>query len=532
MKAKLFFLFLSLSILCACSERTPALGAPKSTATPSAQALAEATGDTATDTDEPVALPPTTPKCIFLAGQAFSGQETELKAALTAEEFETLELFPRLTHVDLSGSACYEQIVAYQATHPNVSVQYTVRLDDAEIPFDTEELSLPRLTDPSRMAYFPRLKQLSVAEPLTPHQLESLTAAAPEASLSYRLTFAGRTVDCTETELNLSDISPTEAEECIQAVLLLPNLLFVQLNTPEGTSPWTLEEAGKLITSRPELQVSYTANAFGVTFSLTDEVVSFNGIDLSDKTEELRRILPYMVHVGRVDMEYCNIPNEQMASLRADFTSPKIVWRVFIKQFSCRTDAIMVRFSDGSVGRQLTDADTGPFIYCNEVRYLDLGHGAIEDAYFTAYMPDLEVCIIAVGKITDISALQNCSKLEYLELFTGRLTDISPLSSCKNLKHLNICLNQITDISPLFELNLERLWMSRNPIPQAQIDEFRSRFPDCRVNSTISDPTDGGWRVSPRYGLLCRQFCYSQSHVTSYSEFDMPLSVKMALENK
>ena len=353
-------------------------------------------------------------------------------------------------------------------------------------------------------------------------------AMAQEGRLfaSEPLVLDGQTLTGDEQGLDLSGLAAEDIPGWTDALVQLPRLQEVFLDPAEGDSPWTLADAGQLIARYPDLLVHYTTEAFGVTFSLTDEVVSFNKIDLSDKVDELEALLPCMVHVGRLDMEYCNIPDEQMAELRAAYPNPKIVWRVFVKGiYHCRTDAIMVRFSFNADMNRLYDKDTHPLIYCNEMKYLDLGHDKITDAYFTAYMPELEVCILAVGEITDISALANCPKLEYLEIFTGHVTDISVLAELKNLKHLNIANNQITDISPLFELDLERLWCSRNPIPQEQIEEFQRRFPDCEVNTTASNPTGDGWRgktgYAPRYKLLREQFCYYYPAIT-YSAFDVP----------
>ncbi len=354
---------------------------------------------------------------------------------------------------------------------------------------------------------------------------DAVATPAPEPE---PVVIAGQTLTKEETELDLSGLAPEEIVGCMDALARLPELRRVKLDPAEGPSPWTLDQAGALVIRYPDLLVDYTATVFGVTFNLTDEVVSFNHIDLSGRVDELRSVLPYLAHVGRLDMEYCEIPDEQMAALRADFPAPKIVWRVFVKGiYHCRTDAIMIRFSFNADMNRLYDKDTHPLIYCNEVRYLDLGHDHISDAYFTAYMPDLEVCILAVGDITHISALANCPKLEYLEIFTGHITDISVLAGLKNLKHLNIANNQITDISPLFELDLERLWMSRNPIPKEQIEAFRQRFPNCEINTTCSNPTGDGWRgrygYAPRYKLLREQFCYYYPSLLSYSAFDIPV---------
>ena len=325
------------------------------------------------------------------------------------------------------------------------------------------------------------------------------------------------------TELDLSAIRPEDVPEAMTALQTLPLVQSVQLTKEDGTSPWTIEQAWALMESRPDLQVAYTASAFGVSFSLTDEVVSFNNIDLSDQVEELKTLLPCMARVGRLDMEYCNIPDEQMAALRAEFPAPKIVWRVFVGKYSCRTDAIMIRFSESNDALRLYDKDVQPLIYCNEMKYLDLGHNRLSSAYFAAYMPDLEVCILAVERnLDDISALANCPKLEFLEIFSGKITDLSVLAECKNLQHLNISCNKITDITPLFSLRLKRLYMTQTNVPMTQVQAFQEKFPRCEVNTTASDPAAGHWRykgnaMAPRYKLLREQFCYDHMEINSYS---------------
>ena len=184
----------------------------------------------------------------------------------------------------------------------------------------------------------------------------------------------------------------------------------------------------------------------------------------------------------------------------------------------------MIRFSECTDDKRLQDEDLEPLTYCHEMRYLDLGHNHIRSAFFVASMPELEVCILgAERELSDISALAQCPKLEYLEIFTGKVKDLSVLTACKELKHLNICCNDITDISPLFELNLERLWMSKTNVPEAQIRAFRERFPNCQVDTTAPDPTAGTWRTRgnyyvPRYRLLREQFCYDHLKIDSYSE--------------
>ena len=157
---------------------------------------------------------------------------------------------------------------------------------------------------------------------------------------------------------------------------------------------------------------------------------------------------------------------------------------------------------------------------------MDVGHNEIlTDISFVSYMPELEVAVLAMNNIADLSPLASCKKLEYLEIQTNaRITDLSPLASCTELEHLNIanCRN-FSDITPLFGLNkLKRLWLGCSaPVPQEQIEEFAALHPDCELNTTVwSDPTSEGWRVDhvdpytnqvyydERYEKLIEQFGY------------------------
>ena len=131
-------------------------------------------------------------------------------------------------------------------------------------------------------------------------------------------------------------------------------------------------------------------------------------------------------------------------------------------------------------------------------------------------MPKLEVAILALTNISDLSPLANCPNLDYLEIFTSKVTDLSPLANCKNLKHLNISnLKRLTDLTPLYGLtNLERLRIVSCPrVPREQLEEFSRLVPGCAILTKDKDETDGGWRYDangqvPRYKLLREQLQY------------------------
>lgn len=470
---------------------------------------------------EEAAQPTAAPTPITVGGA--SAENGVLRAVVEADDFALIEQLPLHT-LDVSGSTCYEAIQSYRNAHPDVTVLYTVVIGDAEIASGDASATVRSVPDPALLSYLPNLAELTVTEPMTPAQIVSVQNALPDAALTYSVSIADRAVSCRETALDLSDVSPAFLNEVVEAIAVLPDLKDVELNRVDGSSDWTLENAMALMDANPALRVDLNVTVFKKTFSLTDEVVSFNRVNLADRTDELLALLPYLRNVGRLDMENCGIPDEQMAEFRAAYPAPKIVWRVNVGAYSCRTDVKMIRFSQFYAHPMLTDANTHGLIYCNEVRYLDLGHNLIQDAYFVGYMPDLEVCILAIQQPTDISAFANCTHLEYAELFNGHITDVSALANCTELRHLNLCMNKITDITPLYGLTkLERLWISRNRIPEEQIERFKELVPDCVVNTTAKDPTLNEWRFdysrkstySVRYELLRKQFSYGENITSS-----------------
>ena len=136
-------------------------------------------------------------------------------------------------------------------------------------------------------------------------------------------------------------------------------------------------------------------------------------------------------------------------------------------------------------------------------------------------MPKLEVAILAMNQVSDISPLAYCENLEYLEIQTTQVTDLRPLSGLKNLRHINLgAIPQLSDISPLYSLTeLERLYVGGfSAVPREQFDEMQKRAPNCEICSVgLEDPTAGNWRykynedlgeqcIVPRYFLLRMQF--------------------------
>ncbi len=441
-----------------------------------------------------------------------------------------LQDLPKVKTMDLrQSSLSNEQVMILRESYPELTCLYTVTVQGVRDDMDTKvlELNADGISDwnalAQEIALLPDLEKIVVNGAVTAEQAAYLLEGAGGIPVTYSVSFMDRIIQSEDTEVDFSDLSSDQLGAIKSTLSVLPNIRKVNLDPKSGESKWTLDEADQIQSLREGLLVNYTTKAFGVTFSLADEVVSFNKKNLKNKVEELKLLLPYMRNVKRLDMENCNIKDETMATLRDEFPQPKLVWRVKVGAYSVRTDAWMIKFSSDS--RKLSDKDTGNLKYCREIRYMDLGHNSIHRMEFVSYMPDLEVCIM-YDPISSLKGIEQCSKLEYFECFSCGLKDLSPLSACTELKHLNVCYNHIKDITPLYELTkLERLWISRNEgIPKEQLQKFKELMPDCVVNTTVHNPTGDGWRQDekkqyvPRYALLREQFRYGETELRSYGD--------------
>lgn len=472
--------------------------------------------DAAVCTAEPSAAE----ELVALSSGSVRADVETLSIAAVESDFAALSALTALRSVDFSGSECLDSVLAYREAHPDVAVSYTVPYLSDSVAHDVSALTVPDgaaiSAAEAAAAYLPNLSELSVEAPLSVSEAETLLAAFAPMSLHYSVSFAGQTVasDCTEADWSM--LSPDLADALAQGLAVLPNLQTIRLGHADGTSDWALEQVGTLQAAREGLCVDFPIHAFGTTFSTADELISLNEIRMRPHLDELRALVPYLTCCKQIDMENCRVSNEQMAALREELAPDiKVVWMIRCDRYEARTDSIMIKFSTGKP--MLTDDDVKALKYCNEVRYLDLGHNRLRRMEFLAYMPDLEVCIIAVNSVIDISGVEHCKKLEYCEFLSGIISDISPLAECTELKHLNIAYNHISDISPLYGLTkLERLWISRNPIPEAQIEHIRELLPVCEINTTSHNPTGEGWREHPRYDLLREQFYYDFSGIKYY----------------
>lgn len=470
---------------------------------------------------------------------------SQIAVRLQPGETELLAEFPNLSSADFRGSENLEEIIAWSKSNPQVNVLYDFTLPDGtRVDSSVTQLELYGISSANLaqyeacLDYLPNLQKVdlgsaeSSANGLGPEQLKHLIDRFPNISFEYRMQLMGKPVSLYDESIDLSGLTSGETEQARQALLLMKNLKSVKLGDQNST-PLSWAEIKSLMDARPEADFSYSFLLYGQPYDLKSEVIDLSYIPVSDEGEAVRAALRCMKNCKTLDMDSCGLSNEKMAEIRNEFPQTDVIWRIWFGQlYSVRTDADRILASKPTVGGVLDDNEVAKLQYCTKIKYLDLGHNdAITNISFVSHMPELEVFIIAMNRIYDLSPLANCPKLEYMEVSSTYISDLSPLANSKALRHLNIsCCYYLTDISPLYGLTeLERLWISnQTPIPIEQVQQMQAAAPACKISTSTSDPHGDYWRVysydintglyvwAPRYELLRRQIGYDYQEYSFY----------------
>lgn len=403
-------------------------------------------------------------------------------------------------------------------------------LDVTRLDLSSGAFELDKLIKAADLLQHVTYIDLGVTE-MDAEQLESLQSAYPEARIDYSISLFGKTVSNFARYLDASAMAAARTDALLEALPMLPMLEEINFVSEDGVCVYTIEQLDQLEEVKqalPEAKLRVSFDLFGQTVTSEDERIEYFRVEIGNEgVEQIRAVLPYLSSCTYFLMDGCGVDNEVMAQLREDNPQTKVVWRIWLvdepaynipkllRGASLLTDTYRVRTT------YVNDRNSHLLNYCTETKYVDVGHvWDLRQCEFLTYMPDLEVCILAISGITDITPLANHEKLEYLELFTTDIENISALASCPNLEHLNLAnMPKLNDITPLYGLTkLKRLRMVTSPlIPQEQKDEIEELLPDCEMLDRGYFPTAGLWRYSdpagtikqPRYELLCQQMEYS-----------------------
>lgn len=407
-----------------------------------------------------------------------------LTVVLSAGEIYTLNQYPNLKSVDLSGSTCYATILEYIQEHPKVDVTYTVDLGGTSVSSKAKSVVL----EPGsfsydilleNLQYLPNLATVSLPSVnLTPEQIDGILAAYPALTLEYSVSLFGQNVALSTTELDLTGMGDDQVEEACEKLGMLTSLTDVSLS-----SGLSMESVARLQDAAPNVTFHYSFTLFGKSVSTTDEEIIYKNQTIGNDGEaNLRRALAILDRCKRVVLDNCGFDYEVLAKVREDFREgPKVVWRVYFgvdKRYNLLTDEDTLR-----AVYNVTDDTCGPMKYCEGVKYMDIGHNEyLTDLSFVSGMPDLEVMIASGSAVTELVGFENCKKLVWLELASClKLKNIDSLAGCESLQYLNICYTKVTSYEALDGLPLQRFVCLSPKASAKEQKTFQEIHDGCRT---------------------------------------------------
>ncbi len=494
-------------------------------------------------------------KKVELAGGTVRDDISSITAVVTPEDLVLLDGFENLASADFSGSSCYPELLAWEDAHPLTETRYTVPFPNGVIAENkAAALDLTGLKDADaedaleKLGFLHRLRSVDLGsekDGLSPKTALHFFDARPDLDFHYHCTLFGKDSQLQETRLDLTKTPPPEIMKALVTISCLRNLKEIRLGSDEREDAPSWDEILRLRQAAPDAVIDYSFTLFGESLTLADEEIDVSYRPIPDRGEEVLAAARCMPNLKSLLMDSCGISNEDMAVIRDALPDTEVVWRInFGLNYSARTNVTKILASKPSLGGSLGDADLEVFRYFTKIKYLDIGHNElITDLSFVRFMPDLEVLIIAMNPLGDLSPLADCENLEYLELFYSNTDDLSPLAELPKLKHLNVghC-PFLTDISSIYGLELDRFYLGLYdfcPVPAEQVDHYRELHPDCEVDNTAWESSEAGWRraanltgpalewfmeqpyyredrktYAPRYALLRDQFGYDSLDYT------------------
>lgn len=481
------------------------------------------------------------PDCEILWNVPFQGSkfpsdsESLTVSTLTEQDVGLLlEFFPKLKKLDAMECGDYTALELMKAMNPNCQVLYRVSLGGKSFAPDTTELVLENgdydfITMMTNLIYLPKVETLQLKVPeLTMEQVEELRSAYEEIAVSCTVEILGREYDNRVTDLDLRDLESSQVAEVAQKLPMLPDVTYVELSREDGTSDLTKEDVLVLKAALPQATFHYVFDFYGVRVSTTDKEVQIRLKNIGDAgIDELRSALALMEDCDRFLVEYCRISNELLAQVREEFReNAKLVWRVEFGGGSTLTDVEVIRCT-----YDLVDDNCRNLIYCEDVRFMDIGHNEWLDAVpFVAGMPKLEGIIVSGAPIKDLTPFQNCKELKFLEIaFCHYIEDISPLAACENLQMLNIGFTQTKDLSALDELKLTNLCIDGAKVSAEERSRFAELQPGCWLTYGEAQPYNEGWRYAedkvtplPYYAMLREVFRYDAGTIPNNVGWYLP----------
>lgn len=259
----------------------------------------------------------------------------------------------------------------------------------------------------------------------------------------------------------------------------------------------------------PNADIHCSSQIGGVAIDNTTEEVNLNHIAIADPAA-IRRAIQVFPNIQTFEMCYCGLSNEVMGQLREDYPDVTFIWVIEFERFAVRTDAKAFSTLEYKTIRKNTEETFRPlFLYCTELRALDIGYHGVVDLSDITHLKKLQVLILADNCIKDVSPLAELPELSYLELFQNQIEDISPLGGMDSLEEINLCYNRhLQNATELVKCrNLKRLHISNCDLKAEEINTLYHDLPDgCKFNFTSYESTGEGWRETTKVQRIREAF--------------------------
>lgn len=477
----------------------------------------------------------------FQGGKVSSDVQQLTITRVESEDIRMLKAyFPKLQTVDASGCTDYPMLALLARELKDCQVSYQVDLGGTSADPNLDAMVLEQgsyafETLLENLKYLPRLRTLHFpTSDLSGQEQDLLKKAYPQLEVTSTVEILGKEYDSVTTKLDLSAMKSADVETVSSKLALLPQLQEVELMGSSG-SYLLLTDVQKLKNAAPEVSFHYSCDFYGVTVSTTDTEVTLKNLSVKAMPEtgiagEIRAMLDIMDNCQRIVVEglsqydkiWTRISSAELAEIREEYRDKtSVVWRVFFgENGSSLTDAEVIRAVYG-----VTDDNSKDLIYCENVRYLDLGHNEFLDYMdFLSGMTDLEVAILSGAPLRDLSPIAACKNLKFLEIANCQyIPNIDALKECTQLEMLNISFTTFEDLSPIMDLNLTHLTSVRNKFvskgePEEALQSFIDAHPDCWTVYEGEQPYGVGWRYDkddkhlPWYAKMVTAFHYPNAY--------------------
>lgn len=477
----------------------------------------------------------------FQGGKVSSDVQQLTITRVESEDIRMLKAyFPKLQTLDASGCTDYPMLALLARELKDCQVSYQVDLGGTSADPNLDAMVLEQgsytfETLLENLQYLPRLRTLHFpTSDLSGQEQDLLKKAYPQLEVTSTVEILGKEYDSVTTKLDLSAMKSADVETVSSKLALLPQLQEVELMGSSG-SYLLLTDVQKLKNAAPEVSFHYSCDFYGVTVSTTDTEVTLKNLSIKAMPEtgiagEIRAMLDIMDNCQRIVVEgmsqydkiWTRISGAELAEIREEYRDKtSVVWRVFFgENGSSLTDAEVIRAVYG-----VTDDNSKDLIYCENVRYLDLGHNEFLDYMdFLSGMTDLEVAILSGAPLRDLSPIAACKNLKFLEIANCQyIPNIDALKECTQLEMLNISFTTFEDLSPIMDLNLTHLTSVRNKFvskgePEEALQSFIDAHPDCWTVYEGEQPYGVGWRYDkddkhlPWYAKMVIAFHYPNAY--------------------